>query len=82
MKKQQQTPKKAAAPLKASAFPVPVLLLVPENLCHHLCPQLKTVNEHFRELIRDYVKLLVHDFNESLVKGRLQLCQYRSSDLW
>ena len=35
------TPKKAAAPSKRLPFPVPVLLLVPENLCHHLCPSLK-----------------------------------------
>jgi hypothetical protein len=27
-------------------------------------PQLKTVNEHFRELKRDYIKLFGHDFNE------------------
>ena len=70
-----KNPKKAAAPSKRLPFPVPVLLLAPENLCHHLCPQLKTVNEHFRELKRDYVKLFVHDFNEPLVKGRFRISQ-------
>ena len=68
--------KRQPLPSKRLPFPVPVLLLASENFRHHLCPQLKTINEHFRELKRDYVKLFVHDFNEPLVKGRLQLSQY------